>query len=193
MDTQPPRGGLLTHDVVVMQQITSFLANDFDILDTDGAVIGRFSGQDSVGKRFFTGPREFTLFDGDGTPLLDVHDVPNFGFDTFELTAPGGAPVATVKKKLSFIRRVIDVTAGDGTRLELRGGFWDFNYEILGGGSPVAQVSRQWAGMAHGFFGRSRYAVSLSPALGPHNRLMILGTVVALDLIRMKDERNSSS
>lgn len=193
MEPQPPADGLLAHDLVIMQQISSVLANDFDILDTSGAVIGRFAGQESMGLRLFAGPREFTLFDGDGTALLNLHDVPNFGFDTFELTAPNGALVATLKKRLSLFRKVVDLTTGDGTSLQLRGGFWDFDYEILDGQGAVARVNREWAGMAHGFMGRSRYAVSLAPQLPAGHRLLILGAVVALDLIRMKEARSNDA
>lgn len=110
MDGYSAPGGLLTHDVVAMQQITTVLSNEFDILDASGGVIGRVVGTDSLGARLFTGPREFTLHEADGTPLLGIHDVPDFGLDTFALTRPDGGTVATLTKRLALFQTVVDVT-----------------------------------------------------------------------------------
>lgn len=190
MNSTTPDAHLLNHDVVIMQQVRSFMANDFDILDHQGGVIGILSGTDSLGARIFKGPREFLLRDADTTPLLRIHDVMNFGFDTFELTTPDGLPVATVRKRLSFLRTVVSVTAGDGTELQLNGGFWDFDYQILYGPTVIAQIARQWAGVSRGLLGHSRYTVSFAPGTPPATRLLSLGTVIALDLIRMKRDEN---
>ncbi len=191
MDGYSAPGELLTHDVVAMQQITTVLSNEFDILDASGGVIGRVVGTDSLGARLFTGPREFTLHEADGTPLLGIHDVPDFGLDTFALTRPDGGTVATLTKRLALFQTVVDVTAADGSQLSLSGNFWDFEFSILQWAVPVATVTRDWADLGEFFLGHTRYAVVFSAGAPTGTHLTVLGTVVALDLIRRKRRNNS--
>ena len=182
--------GLLGHDMVVMQQITAFMANDFELLSADGSVIGRLAGIDSDGGRFLAGPRKFELREPDGTPLLIIDDVPDFGLDTFELMAPGGNRVATLIKEVSFFRNRVSIEAADGSTLDLEGEFLDYTFEVADQGAVVATISREWAGISRSLLGHSRYVVSFDPTVATDRRLLILGAVVALDLIRMKQRRS---
>ena len=181
--------GLLGHDMVVMQQITAFMANDFELLSADGSVIGRLAGIDSDGGRFLAGPRKFELREPDGTPLLLIDDVPDFGLDTFELTTPDGRFAATLTKELTFFRNRVSIKAADGSTLDLEGEIFDYTFELVDQGAVVATISREWAGISRSLLGHSRYVVSFDPTVATDRRLLILGAVVALDLIRMKQRR----
>lgn len=193
MDQQPPRAGLTGHDALVMQQVSSFMANDFQICDTAGVEVGRFAGTDSAGARFFKGPRQFALYDNDARVLLTLDDVPNFGFDTFELSAPDGRPLATIRSRFSLFRTRVSVEVSDGWELELSGNLMDYNFEIVAGGRPTATVSRQWAGMGKAFLGHSQYLLSFDPTTTAQGRLVVIGAVLALDLLRMKRQRNNAA
>lgn len=184
----PAPASLLQHNTLVMQQINAFLANDFDILDSSGEVAGHLTGHDGMGSRFFMGPREFTLTESDGRELLRITDPPDFGLDRFELAAPNGAPVATLRRKIAFFRESVDIVSADGSNLELRGDFLGFDFEVLDSDQPIARISREWAGIARGLLGHSRYVVSFPGGIPPERRLTVLGSVVALDLIRMKSQ-----
>lgn len=181
---------LLTHDVVVMQQVSALLANDFEILDGAGNPIGILSGSDSTMSRFLAGPREFTLRDLHGNALLCLADVPDLVLDSFELSSPTGRVVATLRRRLALFRVSVDISTPDGVVYELRGKAMGFDYQIHSGDDLVAQASRAWAGVSQGLLGHSRYVVTFTAGTDPQVRLLVLGTVVALDLIRMK-ERNS--
>lgn len=181
---------LLCHDVVVMQQVSAMLANDFEILDEVGNPIGILSGTDSTMSRVFLGPREFTLRDVQGNELLTISDVPDLGLDTFELSSPTGHLVATLRRRLSLFRTSVDISTPDGVVYELRGKVMGFDYQVHSGDELVAQASREWAGVARGLLGHSRYVVTFTPGTDPRVRLLVLGTVVALDLIRMKERSN---
>lgn len=183
---------LLRHDAVVMQQISAVFANEFDILDTSGDVVGHLVGRDGIGSRFFMGPREFTLQEADGRELLHIVDPPDFGFDRFELTTPDGANLALLQRQFAFFRESVRITTADNSELELRGDFFGFDFEVLDFSNPVARISREWAGLGRGLLGHSRYVVGFGADVPPQLRLTVLGSVVALDLIRMKQEKSNS-
>lgn len=183
---------LLDHDTLVMQQTTGFMSNDFDILDAQGSTVGKVETTGSTGSRLFMGNRSFDVADRDGTPLLHLDDVVNVGRDTYELTYPDGSGLATVTKRITFLRTKIQISLVGGPELELRGNALDFDFQVFAGETVAATVSRQWGGVSRGLLGHSRYAVALDPAAPRHVRLAIIGGLIALDLIRAKADRNTN-
>ena len=67
------------------------------------------------------------------------------------------------------------------------------DYQILDNGFEVARVTKEWAGFSRAFMGHSRYVLSIDPRVNRPSRPLILGTAVALDLIRMKGSGSSST
>ena len=61
-------------------------------------------------------------------------------------------------------------------------------------GETVAQVSRERTGVIEAFFGRNhdRYALHYPDSTAPDLRLAILGSMIALDLMRAKDARKNT-
>ncbi|RXW32132.1 LURP-one-related/scramblase family protein [Propioniciclava flava] len=191
--TEEPRTGLLSHDVLIVQQINSFMANDFDILDTTGGVLGRVVGQDSFGGLFFAGPRRFLLVQSDGTPLLAFDDVMDIGFDTFEMSWPDGRRLATLRRRPALFSTSITVTAATGASMELVGDLGGLDYQVVSGGTVLGRVAREWAGMGAALLGHSRYAMTFAPGATEETRLLALGTAIALDLIRRKRRRRANN
>ena len=191
--TEEPRTGLLSHDVLIVQQINSFMANDFDILDTTGGVLGRVVGQDSLGGLFFAGPRRYLLVQSDGTPLLAFDDVMDIGFDTFEMSWPDGRRLATLRRRPALFSTSITVTAATGASLELVGDLGGLDYQVVSGGTVLGRVAREWAGMGAALLGHSRYAMAFAPDATAETRLLALGTAIALDLIRRKRRRRANN
>ncbi|WP_262425795.1 LURP-one-related/scramblase family protein [Brachybacterium sp. Z12] len=191
MDTPAPAPRLLDRDTLVMQQITGFMSNDFDILDGTGEqVAGHVSTTGSGVTRFFAGSRSLDVADADGTPLLHVADPPGIGFDRFELSAPDGTPLAELTSRFSIFSTRVSMTMADGAELELRGDplGLDFTFEMQG--TVAARVGRQWAGLSRGFLGHSRYVLPIEPTVPAPLRLAIIGGCIVLDLIRRKKSRN---
>lgn len=192
MDTSAPAPRLLDHDTLVMQQITGFMSNDFDILDGTGEqVAGHVTTTGSGLSRFFAGSRSLDVTDADGTPLLHVEDPPGIGFDRFELSAPDGTPLATLTSKFSFFSTRVGMTMADGAELELQGDPLGLDFTFAMQGARAAQVGRQWAGLSRGFLGHSRYVLSIDPTVPAPLRLAIIGGCIVLDLIRQKKSRSS--
>lgn len=188
---QPSPGILLTQNSLVMQQTTGFMSNNFDILDGAGErAVGHVTTSGSGVSRFFAGSRSLHVADADGTPLLHVADPMGLGFDRFEITTPDGAALAAVTKKFAFFSTKVAFSVTDGTQLELFGNFIGMDFEFRVQGRVAAHVSRKWAGFGRGFLGRSRYQVTIDPAVPPQLRLTIIGGCIVLDLIRAKQENN---
>ena len=188
--SRPPE--LLTHDTLVMQQITGFLSNDFDILDGAGErAVGHVTTTGGGLSRLVAGSRSLDVAGADGTPLLHVEDPPGIGFDRFELSSPDGAPVAELRSRFSLLSTKVEMTLADGFVLELHGNVLGLDYEFRSGDAVAARAAREWAGFSRGFLGRSRYVLGIDPTVPPHLRLAIIGGCIVLDLIREKKSRNN--
>ena len=189
-----PRPGpvLLGHDTLVMQQITGFMSNDFDILDGAGEqVIGHVTTSGGGVSRFFAGSRSLDVADADGTPLLHVEDPPDIGFDRFELSTPGGAPLAEVTSRFALFSTRVGISVVGGSALELNGDMLGMDFTVEVEGFVAATVARQWGGLSRGFLGHSRYVLAIDPTAPPQVRLAIIGGCIVLDLIRQKKSRSS--
>jgi len=195
MDTPFPQSavpGLLRHDTLVMQQITGFMSNDFDILDGGGEqVVGRVTTTGGGLSRFFGGSRSLDVADVGGTPLLHVEDPRGIGFDRFVLTTGNGAPLAEVTSRFAVLSTRVSIAVADGTPLELHGNMMGLDFEFRVGDAVAARASREWAGLSRGFLGHSRYVLSIDPTVPPQLRAAIIGGSIVLDLIRQKKSRNS--
>ena len=73
--------------------------------------------------------------------------------------------------------------------MDVRGNFWGYDYEIVVSNESVAQISKRVRGLRSLF--ASRYAVTFGPGVGARLRQVILGTVIAIDLMKAKEESNS--
>ncbi|MCG7310590.1 LURP-one-related/scramblase family protein [Brachybacterium sp. ACRRE] len=191
MDASAANPTLLSHDALVMQQITGFMSNDFDILDASGQqAIGHVTTTGGGLSRLVAGSRSLDVSDADGTPLLHVQDPVGIGFDRFELSSPDGAALAAVRKRFSMLRTKVDLTLADGRVLELSGNVLGFDFQFAMQGAVAATVSRRWAGIGRGILGHSRYVLAIEPSVPADLRLAIIGGTITLDLIRRKQANN---
>ena len=183
--------GILTTDVIVMSQVTSFLSNDFGIHDLGGQPIGRIVTEGSTGSRLFLGTRQLAIVDADGSLLLRVDDVVNLGRDRFEVHDGHGRQVATLVKEFTFFTKSLRVELTTGAVLQATGSMFDREFAVDGPGGRAATVSRNWPGAAEFLLGRERYVVACAPQLPVPEKLGTIGAVIALDLIRAKERRSN--
>lgn len=181
---------LLTDNTLVFQQVTAMMTNDFAIHDADGGVVGRIETHGSLGSLLTKGSRHFTVRDVDEQPVLVVRDPFNFVRDTFELEHPDGSALGQVKKRFAFFNQRLDTTLASGEVIELKGNLLGLDFDLRVQGEVVAGVSRKWAGLAKGLLGRSTYALTFEPDTPVEIRKAIIGTMIALDLVRHKDNSN---
>lgn len=183
---------LLQQDVLVLDQVTGFLSNDFAICDRNGDPAGQIRTQGGGLSRFFMGSRHLTVFDVDGGPIVQVDDVMTLGRDRMHIKAPDGQMLAELIRKIAFLRTRFEVRLADGSQMAIEGDF--FSHEFTLGTDRLGQcarISRSYAGLGQALLGRERYTLQLAGFTEPWLRATIIGTVIAIDLCRQKD-RNSS-
>ncbi|MGM7670149.1 LURP-one-related/scramblase family protein [Microbacterium sp. A93] len=188
----PSTNALETTDLLVMQQVTGFLSNDFALEDSEGRVVAHGHTRGSAASRIFGGNRQFEITDLDGTPLFHVHDPMTLGRDRYRVTDPQGGPIADLLQRMTFLRTSVQISVVDGTELVLDGNLRGMDFRLTAGGTAVATVNRKWAGLGQALMGRSRYGLSLDPGMPGLVRYAVIGSVIALDLIRAKQSRRNN-
>lgn len=182
--------GILDTDAIVLDQVRSFLSNDFGIHDLAGTQIGRIVTEGGMGSRLLMGSRQLAIVDTDGTLLVRVVDPPNLGLDRFEVQDWQGNVVAQVVKEFTFFKKALRIELSTGPQLRLEGSMWDREFTVTGPGGLAATASRHWPGVAEAFLGRERYVLGFTPQVPVPEKLGTIGAVIALDLIRQKERNN---
>ena len=194
--------GLLAHNNIVIQQIRNFMADDFDILDTEGNCIGKIETTGSTLSRMFMGSRRLTVSEPDGTPVFVITDPTDFTLDRYEVYYPdpqatdsegkqqGGAGssrlLATIQQKFAFFKRRLEVSIPGFAHCEVDGDVWHYDATFKINDIKVAQMSRKWSGFANLLSGNERYVLQLKEDLPPELRAAIIGAAIALDLMAKK-------
>lgn len=181
---------IFNQNTLIFQQTKNFSKNDFAILDPSGTQIAHVDTGGSTLGRMFVGARELTVFDGPDNPVIVVKDTMTMGRDRFEILDGNGSPLASLVKRITFFKTKVSISML-GEELELLGSIWDFDFQITGPGGVLGTVTREWSGMGNALMGKSTYAVRLVENLTMQQRQAVIGSVLALDLIREKQQRNS--
>lgn len=181
---------VLQFNVLVFQQTRNFSKNDFAISEPNGTQVAHVETGGSTLGRMLGGARELTVFDGPGRPVLRVYDTMTLGRERMEFQDTDGNPIGNLVKRISLFKTKIDLEVL-GEQLQLDGNLWGFDFNINSPQGPIAGVSREWSGMSNALFGKSTYSLRLAEWASVPQRLGIIGGVLALDLIREKQERNN--
>lgn len=181
---------IFNQDVLVFQQTKNISKNDFAILDGSGGKVAHVETGGSALGRMFAGARQLTVFDGPDNPVIQVKDTMTMGRDRFEILDGQSVPLASLVKRVTFFKTRVTVSM-QGEELDLLGSIWDFNFQITGSTGEMASVTREWSGMGSALLGKSTYAVRLASHLNIGQRQAVIGSVLALDLIREKQNRSS--
>ncbi|PLA34917.1 LURP-one-related/scramblase family protein [Corynebacterium amycolatum] len=199
--------GLLSHNSIVIQQIRNFMADDFDILDTEGHCIGKIETTGSTLSRMFMGSRRLTVSEPDGTPVFVITDPTDFTLDRYEVYYPdphatdtegkqqGGAEssrlLATIQQKFAFFKRRLEISIPGFANCEVDGDVWHYDATFKVNDIEVAQMSRKWSGFTNMLTGNERYVLQLKDDLPPQLRAAIIGAAIALDLMAKKAQSDS--
>lgn len=191
METNQPPSSLLDHNRLVMQQVRSFMSNDFQILDEDGGTIGVVTTTDDAGPRWLVGTRSFVVTEADGRFLMGVTDPMNFMRDTYELSDFRGNQFALIRKRFTMLGFRVDIEINGASTISLKGKPLTMEFLAHVGDVEIARATRAWGGLKRGLMGHSRYALDIRPDVTPLDRMGLIGGMIALDLIRHKASQNS--
>ena len=206
----PPQGryrGLLSHNNIGIQQIRNFMADDFDILDTEGNCVGKIETTGGTLSRMFMGSRRLTVSEPDGTPVFVITDPTDFALDSYEVyypdpqaTRPEGKQqvgadssrlLATIQQKFAFFKRRLEISIPGFAHCEVDGDVWHYDATFKINDIEVAQMSRKWSGFTNMLTGNERYVLQVKDDLPPQLRAAIIGAAIALDLMAKKARSES--
>ncbi len=185
--------GILAEDQIVMRQVRTFIDDDYTITTPDGRDVGQVATLGGLGTRFLLGNRSLQATDMDGTLVVRADDPVGIGRDRFTLTTPAGH-LADILKKIRFMTRNLAITLADGRELMCRGSVFDFDFSITdaAGGVTYASVSRNLGNVASFLLAKENFLVSFDPAADRDVRAAVIGTLLAVDMIRRKERRAAS-
>ncbi|MDO5633919.1 MAG: LURP-one-related family protein [Micrococcus sp.] len=175
--------------VLVFQQVTAMMSNDFTIQDVSGQPVAQVHTRGSGLARLFMGSRDLEVTDLQGNTLFMVQDIVTMGRDRYQVLNAHGEVIANLVHRITFFTTQMEVQVIDGTVMELRGNLFDYDFQILVGQTPVAEVSRQWSGLGRALMGHSTYLLRLDPQMPDMVRYATMGAVISLDLLRAKEDR----
>lgn len=111
------------------------------------------------------------------------------GRERMEILDGQGRPVASLVKRITMFKTRVTVEF-QGEQIDLIGDLWDFEFQISAPDGVIATVSRNWSGLGNALMGKSTYSVRFAPNISAGHRLVGIGSVLALDLIREKQKRD---
>ena len=199
--------GLLSHNNIVIQQIRNFMADDFDILDTEGNCVGKIETTGGTLSRMFMGSRRLTVSEPDVTPVFVITDPTDFALDSYEVYYPdpqatssegkqqvgsdSSRLLATIQQKFAFFKRRLEISIPGFAHCEVDGDVWHYDATFKINDIEVAQMSRKWSGFTNMLTGNERYVLQLKDDLPPQLRAAIIGAAIALDLMAKKARSDS--
>ncbi|MDO5093354.1 MAG: hypothetical protein Q4D79_08025 [Propionibacteriaceae bacterium] len=149
-----------------------------------GAVVDSRPGRFHLRRNY----RQLDLVDADGFRLAHLSDPKNLGLDVIKILDNNENLLATMRNWPFAHKRQVVIKPVVGPSFILRGNYLGHDYTIADRetGRLVAQTQRQGAGRLRL---RYRYALTFLAALAWHQRLAILGGVLALDMMTRKPRR----
>lgn len=92
-----------------------------------------------------------------------------------------GQDVLTIKKEFSFLKARYTI---DAAGIEVRGNWWDMNFQVLQHGKVVGEVDKKW------FSWGDSYRVQV---LDEEMETIVIALVIAIDCVKADESSSSSS
>ena len=170
--TTPQVPPLLTAPTLVVVQQAKFLSSraEYDVYAPDGTPLGSVHQVLGSGAGIFgqLATINYDIVGADGVVLMTMTKPGTIGRAHFEVSWGNGQPIGEITQENLMFAPQFTLAAADGGSARLTGGSmlsWEWTIEA-GDGSPIGNVSKQFAGLAEMFSSADRFVVQLSPLLG---------------------------
>ncbi len=124
----------------------------------------------------------FLVEDQAGTELLSVESKLIALQPTMKIERQGQLYATVTKALFTVFHQHFTIQVEGGPAYEAQGDITNHEYEVVGNGSPVAQISRQW------FSIRDAYGVAVAPEL---DQALILAAAVCIDEITEREREHN--
>lgn len=124
-------------------------------------------------------PKTFTIMNDNGVEVATITKkvftfLPKFTVDM------NGQEVITIKKEFSFFKSRYTI---DAAGIEVRGNWWDMNFEIYQHGEMIGKVSKEWLSFT------DSYKVQI---MNESMETIIISLVIAIDCVK-EDQANAAA
>jgi len=193
---------LLDHKRLIVNQKAKLieLTNEYAIRDEEGAQVGaiRQEGQSKLRKlaRLVTSVDQFlthklSVYEADGTKLLELVRPRKFLKSSFDVTDGGGMPVGTIVQENVFGKKRFAMKGQAGEDLgSINAQNWRaWNFQIQDtAGMEVGRITKKWAGLGKELFtSADNYVIEIDDAAQGPLRLMALASASAIDTALKQD------
>jgi uncharacterized protein YxjI len=204
VDLSPPSAHALLHDsgIGVRQRRKFFeMRNQYDLVDTDGAVVGVVEQVDQSPFTFLA--RFFSDLDVSLPVSLEVKTAGGdvvlrlrkgwFRLQVDAVDGSTGRPIGNVRKRMRLGKASFDVNAPDGRMIgTLRAENWrarDFALVAADGSTELGRVTKRWRGLLTEMASDAdSYAVTFAPSTDTDVRQLTLAAALSVDLtMKQKD------
>ena len=136
-------------------------------------------------------PFRIAVLDKAGQTLLSIRRPFRFYFHEAEVRGTGDAPLGTIVRQFSVIRRIYSVLDPNGVEVcRLFGPLlrpWTFN--VMVHGTESGQIRKKWGGLLkEGFTDADTFGVTFPPQFDARLRGLILGAVFLIDFVHFEDQ-----
>jgi uncharacterized protein YxjI len=124
----------------------------------------------------------FLVEDPTGTELLSVESKLIALQPTMKIERQGRLYATVTKALFTLFHQHFTIQVEGGPAYEAQGDITNHEYEVMGNGAPMAQISRQW------FSVRDAYGVAIAPEL---DQALILAAAVCIDEITEREREHN--
>lgn len=182
---------MLDHDVLIFSQTKALGTDEFEITDADGTVVGS-ARQTLKLADLFSSSRGTEVRDVDGNLVLGVTDPVNLLRDSYEVRlAEPDMHLATLRSRFSLMRTKLDLEIAGFPQVDVDGKIMALDFTLTSMDREIARITAEFSGMRRAMMGKTTYRIAFAPNLDEKQHAAILGSAVAIDMLRRK-RRNSS-
>ncbi len=180
----------------MIEQPGFLTGRSYELIASDGAVLGYLTEHTSAGAWFFGGAAAstFVLEDARGGLVASMYRPGTLSRFQFIVTDADDVEAGLVEQENTFFAPEFELRSSDGPVMRLTGGsFGSTEWELVDAADEnrlYGRVSLEFAGLSGMFSGTQRFAVRLGPALSGSARLLALMATVCLDYVRDTKRRN---
>ena len=157
---------------------------------------GDSSMMSTITRQFLKALRPFTirLSSPQGTGLFRLTRPFRFYFHELDVCKSNGAPLGTIKRRFSVLRRIYSVLDRNGNEIfQLFGPLlhpWTF--EIRKGDRSLGKITKKWSGLAkESFTDADNFGISFPRRTDLSHKAVLLGAVFLIDFVHFENSGNN--
>ncbi|MCT2339621.1 LURP-one-related/scramblase family protein [Corynebacterium sp. p3-SID1056] len=182
---------MLDRDELIFSQTKALGTDEFEITDAAGTLVGT-ARQTLKLSDLFSSSRGTEVRDAQGNLVLGVTDPVNWLHDSYEVRlADPDLPLATLRTRFAWLRTKLSLEIAGFPEVEVDGKLMALDFTLTSMGREIARITAEYSGMGRMMMGKTTYRITFAPGLDERQHAAILGSAVALDMLRRK-RRNSS-